>query len=168
MKGNTVEGDESMVFVSSPSYEEVVMEVRNVLNWIDLNDEVKLIGRYDVGGGVKSRLNIMPITSELHWKVYKDIVLESQDKSLEIFVTKTELPLVQIDLNQHATSPIHDGSMEVYVPGSSSQPPNGAKMNDRAMVTQEEEVHVDADVAHVVDDDAPFYGDAIAHVYVEA
>ncbi|KAE8819033.1 hypothetical protein D1007_03243 [Hordeum vulgare] len=134
MKGNTVEGDKSMVFDSSPTYEEVVMKVRNALNWMDPNDAVNLSGRYDVGVGVKSRLKTMPITSELHWKVYKDIVLESQDNSLEIFVTNIELPLVQIDLNRHATSPIHDGRIEVYVPNSSSQPPNEAEMNDRAMV----------------------------------
>ncbi|KAE8817658.1 hypothetical protein D1007_04769 [Hordeum vulgare] len=137
---------------------------------MDPNDEVKLIGKYGVGVRVKSRLKSMPITSKLHWKVYKDIILESQDKSLELFVTKIELLVVQLDLNRHATSLIHDGRMEVYVPNSSSQPPNEEEMNDRAMVIQKEEVHVDVDVAHVVDDDACVYGDIITHddAYAEA
>ncbi|KAE8805891.1 hypothetical protein D1007_18045 [Hordeum vulgare] len=139
MKGNIDEWEESMVFDSSPTYEEVVMTVRNVLNWIDPNDKVKLNRRYDVGVGVKSRLKSMPIASELHWKAYKDKVVESQDKSLELlYATKIELPVLQIDLNRHATSLIHDGRVEVYVPNSSSQPPNEAEMNDRAMVTGKE------------------------------
>ena len=62
MKSNADEGEESMVFDSSPTYEEVVVKVRSVLNWIDPNIDVKLIGRYDVGVGVKSRLKSMPIT----------------------------------------------------------------------------------------------------------
>ncbi|KAE8806010.1 hypothetical protein D1007_17793 [Hordeum vulgare] len=126
--------------------------------------------RYDVGVGMKPRFKSMPITSELHWKVYKDKVVESQEKSLELFATKILLPMLQIDLNRHDTSPKHDGRVEVYVPNSSSRPPNEAEMNDRAMVIQEEEVHVDADAAHVVDDDAHVYDDAIAHVdaYVKA
>ncbi|KAE8780951.1 Nucleoside diphosphate kinase 4, chloroplastic [Hordeum vulgare] len=123
MKGDADEGEESMVYDSSPTYEEVVMKVRSVLNWIDPNDEVKLIGRYEV-----------------------------------------ELRVLQIDLNRHASSPIHDRRVEVYVPNSSSQTRNEAEMNDRAMVIQEEEVHVDVDAAHVDDDDAHVYDDAIDHV----
>jgi hypothetical protein len=83
--GNTDEGVEPMVYDSSPGYENVVVKVRSVLHWIDPNDEVKLIGRYEAGVGVKSRLKSMPITLELHWKVYKDKVKESQDKSLKYF-----------------------------------------------------------------------------------
>ncbi|KAE8803608.1 hypothetical protein D1007_20559 [Hordeum vulgare] len=132
--------------------------------WIGPNDEVKFIGRYGVGVGVKSRLKSMPITSELHWKVYKDKVVVSQDKLLELFATKVELPVLQIDLNRHATSPIHDGRVEVYVPNSSTQPPNEAEVNDIAMVIQEEELHVDVEAAHVHDHDGHVYNDAISHV----
>ena len=56
--------------------------------------QVKLIERYDVGLGVKSRLKSMPITSQMHWNVYKDKVEESQDKSLELFDRKVEVPRV--------------------------------------------------------------------------
>lgn len=56
---------------------------------------------------------------------------------------------MKIDLNRHASSPIHDTRVEVYVPNSSSQPPNEADMNVGAMVIHEEEVHVGAETGHV-------------------
>ena len=121
MLGNDDEGEEAMVFDTSPSFDDLVVQVRSVLHWNDPNAEVKLIGRYDVGLGVKSRLKSMPITSQLHWNVYKDKVDASQDKSLEIFATKVDPPSLQIDLNRNVFSPIHDASAEVYVPNSSSQ-----------------------------------------------
>ena len=36
------------VFDTSPSYDDVVVQVRSILHWINPSDEVKLIGRYDV------------------------------------------------------------------------------------------------------------------------
>ena len=100
MLGNDDEGEEAMVFDTSPSFDDLVVKVRSVLHWNDPNAEVKLIGRYDVGLGVKSRLKSMPITSQLHWNVYKEKVDASQDKSLEIFATKVDPPPpLQIDLN---------------------------------------------------------------------
>lgn len=134
MNGNADEGEEPMVFDTSPSYEDVVVKVRSVLHWIDPIDEVKLIGRYDVGVGVKSRLKSMPITSQLHWNVYKDKVEGSQDKSLELFATKVEVPQVQIDLNRIVSSPIHDVSVDVIVPNSSSQPPSSQPNEGRSMI----------------------------------
>src|SRR3989337_1225723 len=122
MNGNDNEGEEAMVFDTSPSFDDLVVEVRNVLHWNDPNAEVNLIGRYDVGLGLKSRLKSMPITSQLHWNVYKDTVDGSQDKSLEIFATKVDHRPLHIDLNRNASSPIHDGSSEVYVSNCSSPP----------------------------------------------
>ena len=60
------DNEEVVVFDTSPSYDEVVIKVRDKLNWMDPNDKVELIGRYDVGVGTKSRLKNMPIISELH------------------------------------------------------------------------------------------------------
>src|SRR3989337_552851 len=158
MDGNADEGEEAMVFDTSPSYDDIVMKVRSILNWINPSDGVKLIGRYDVGVGVKSRLKSMPITSQLHWNVYKDKVEGSQDKSLELFATKVEVPQLQLNLNRNVSSPIHDGRVEVCVTDSSSQPPssqpNEAEMNAIAIVIQDQEIHA---IAHVDDD-------AIAHV----
>ena len=51
MNGNDDEGEEHMVFEYSPTYEDVVVKVRSVLHWMDPNDEIKLIRRYDVGVG---------------------------------------------------------------------------------------------------------------------
>ena len=105
LSNNADTGEEPMVFDTSPSYEEVVAKVRHVLKWMDPNDDVKLIGRYDVGVGAKSRLKSMPVTSDLHWDVYKEKVSQSEDKSLELFATKVEPPRFTIDLNQHVSSP---------------------------------------------------------------
>ena len=154
---NADPGEKTMVFDTIPSYEEVVAKVRHVLEWMDPNDDVKLIGRYDVGVGVKSRLKSMPITSDLHWDVYKDKVEGSQDKSLELFATKVEILQLELDLNRNASSPIHDGSGEVYVHNSSSQPPssqpNEEDINDRAIVVRDEATaHVDED--DIAQDDA--------------
>lgn len=38
-----------LTFRTSPSYEEVVEEIRIVLNGMDPSDQVELLGRYDVG-----------------------------------------------------------------------------------------------------------------------
>jgi hypothetical protein len=46
--------EEVMVFVTSPTYVEVVAGVREVLKWMDLRDMVELEGRYDVGSGHKT------------------------------------------------------------------------------------------------------------------
>ncbi|KAE8813561.1 hypothetical protein D1007_09263 [Hordeum vulgare] len=144
MKGNADEREESMVFVSSPTYEDLVVKVRSVLNCIDPNVDVKLIGR--------------------------NRVVESQDKSFELFATKVEPPLLQIDLNQLASSAIHDARVAVYVPRSSCQPPNKAEMNDRAMLIHEEKVNVRANNAHVDHVDAHVHDDDIAlvDIYDEA
>lgn len=133
LSNNEDKGEEPMVFETSPSYEEVVEKVRHVLEWMDPNDGVKLIGRYDVGVGAKSRLKSMPITSDLHWEVYKEKVAQSEDKSLELFATKIQPPRFTIDLNRHVSPPTHDmtestsvplveNRVVVYAPNASRQP----------------------------------------------
>ena len=63
MLGNDDEDEEAMV---CPSFDDLIVKVRSVLHWNDPNVKVKLIGRYDVGLGLKSRLKSMPITFQLH------------------------------------------------------------------------------------------------------
>ena len=82
MNGNADEGEEAMVFDTSPSYEDVVLKVRSVLHCINPIGEVKLIGRYDVEVGGKSRLKSMPITSQLHWDVYKENLRDHKSSHL--------------------------------------------------------------------------------------
>ncbi|KAE8821686.1 hypothetical protein D1007_00092 [Hordeum vulgare] len=50
----------------------------------------------------------MPITSSLHWDVYKEQVEKSDDKSIELFATKVEPPWAKIDLNMLVSSPMTD------------------------------------------------------------
>ena len=116
LSNNADTGEEPLVFDTSPSYEDVVAKVRQVLKWMDTNVDVKLIGRYDVGVGAKSRLKSMPITSDLHWDVYKEKVSQSEDKSLELFATKVESPRFTFDLNRHVSSPMDDMSERTMVP----------------------------------------------------
>ncbi|KAE8792402.1 hypothetical protein D1007_33008 [Hordeum vulgare] len=102
----------------------------------------------------------MPITSQLHWDVYKEKVDASQDNSLEIFSIKVDAPPLQIDLNRKVISPIHDVSAEVYVPNSASQPPSSQPpikedINARAIVLRYDAIsHVQEDDSGHVDDDA--------------
>ena len=101
MKPEIVDDEEEVLtFGASPSYEEVVQQIRMVLNWMDPSDQVELIGRYDVGSGQKSLMKKMPIKSDLQWGAYKEIVASSEVKSLEIFATKVKGSLFHVDLNR--------------------------------------------------------------------
>ena len=134
-KGDAEYGDPKkkpvvMVFPTSPSLEEVLVELRRRLNWMEESDGVDLIGRYNVGYGQHIRWKIMPLDSEFHWEAYKESVLASQDKSFELFATKVVRARLHIDLNRcassydvrspvrdstHVTPDVHDTTM--------SQPP---------------------------------------------
>ncbi|KAE8767288.1 hypothetical protein D1007_61380 [Hordeum vulgare] len=97
----------------------------------------------------------MPITSELHWDVYKEKVDASQYNSLEIFSIKVDARPVQINWNCNVFSPIHDVSAEVYVPTFSIQPPIKEYINARAIVLRDDAIpHVQEDASGLVDDDA--------------
>ncbi|KAE8800756.1 hypothetical protein D1007_23760 [Hordeum vulgare] len=106
LSNNVDTGEETIVFGISPSYDEVVAEVRHILEWMDPNDVVKLIVRYDVGVGVKSRLKSMSVTSDLHWDVYMEKVAQTEDKLLELFATKVGPPRFAIDLDRRVSYPI--------------------------------------------------------------
>lgn len=136
-KGDAEYGDPKnkevvMVFPTSPSLEEVVVELRRRLNWMEESDGVDLIGRYNVGFGQHIRWKTMPLVSEFHWEAYKESVLASQDKSFELFATNKVGARLHVDLNRHASScdvssPVRDHSYvnpeaDVYVT-TMSQPP---------------------------------------------
>ena len=91
-----------MVFVTTPTYVEVVKRVRMDLKWMDPSDDIELVGRYNSGRGHHNRLKIMPVNSELNWSAYKEMVAESEDRSLELFATRKIGPRLNIDLNWHA------------------------------------------------------------------
>ncbi|KAE8815107.1 hypothetical protein D1007_07619 [Hordeum vulgare] len=57
----------------------------------------------------------MPITSDLHWDVYKEQVDKSDDKSTELFATKVEPPRAEIDLNRLVSSPMTERTSVPFV-----------------------------------------------------
>ena len=77
-----------LVFDRSPTYAEVLQQIRVDLNWMDPSDVVELEGRHNVGFGMHNRWKTMRISSEQRWFAYKEVVAESQDKALELFATK--------------------------------------------------------------------------------
>ncbi|KAE8773664.1 hypothetical protein D1007_54067 [Hordeum vulgare] len=93
--------EEELIFLESPTYEEVVEETRIRLKWVDPSGQVELLGRYDVGSAHKCRMKTMCIKSNLHWVAYKEVVASSVFKSLEVFASKeVKAPLFHVDLNQ--------------------------------------------------------------------
>ncbi|KAK1662188.1 hypothetical protein QYE76_050347 [Lolium multiflorum] len=92
-----------LVFDLSPSFAEVVAQVRVELNWNEPNDGVELEGRHNVGFGMHTRWKTMRINSEQRWSVYKETVAESQDKALELFATKTVDARIELDLNRRSS-----------------------------------------------------------------
>jgi hypothetical protein len=109
LKGNIEPDPEEvdLVFDLSPSFAEVVAQVRVELNWNEPNDGVELEGRHNVGFGMHTRWKTMRINSEQRWSVYKETVAESQDKALELFATKTVDARIELDLNR-PSSPVRE------------------------------------------------------------
>ncbi|KAE8816611.1 hypothetical protein D1007_05955 [Hordeum vulgare] len=93
--------EEELIFLESPTYEEVMEETRIRLKWVDPSDQVELLGRYDVEWAQKCRMKTMRIKSNLHWVTCKEVVASSVVKSLEVFASKVvRAPLLHVDLNQ--------------------------------------------------------------------
>ncbi|KAK1696804.1 hypothetical protein QYE76_013501 [Lolium multiflorum] len=111
LKGNIEPDPEEvdLVFDLSPSFAEVVAQVRVELNWNEPNDGVELEGRHNVGFGMHTRWKTMRINSEQRWSVYKETVAGSQDKALELFATKTVDACIELDLNR-PSSPVRERS----------------------------------------------------------
>ena len=102
LKGN-IEPDPDeldMLFDSSPSYAELLQQVRKDLNWMDPSDIVELEGRHNVGYGMHIRWKTMRINSEQRWVAYKETVADSLDKALELFATKKVDSNLHLDLNR--------------------------------------------------------------------
>ncbi|KAE8790707.1 hypothetical protein D1007_34912 [Hordeum vulgare] len=57
----------------------------------------------------------MPITSDLHWDVYKEQAEKSYDKSIELFATKVEPPWAEIDLNRLVSSSMTERTSVPFV-----------------------------------------------------
>ena len=105
LKGN-IEPDPDeldIVFERSPTYAEVLEQVRIELKRLDPCDVVELEGRHNMGFGVHIRWKTMRIISEARWLAYKEVVAESLDKALELFATKKVDSSLPLDLNRRAS-----------------------------------------------------------------
>ncbi|KAE8809123.1 hypothetical protein D1007_14301 [Hordeum vulgare] len=69
--------EQELIFLESPTYEEIVEETQIRLKWVDPSDQVELLGRNDVGSAHKCRMKTMCIKSNLHWVTYKEVVASS-------------------------------------------------------------------------------------------
>jgi hypothetical protein len=54
----------------------------------------------------------MPVDSELNWNAYKEIVVTSQDKSLELFATRKVGARMNIDLNRPSSPYVGDEAIK--------------------------------------------------------
>jgi hypothetical protein len=105
LKGN-IEPDPDeldLLFERTPTYAEVLEQVRIELNWMYPSDIVELECRHNAGFGMHFYWKIMHINSEQRWGAYKEVVVESLDKALELFATKKVDASLHLDLNQSAS-----------------------------------------------------------------
>ena len=77
-----------LFFPHSPSLCEVVAKVEMALGWSGVG--VSLEGRYDAGGS-RSYTQMIPIQDNEGWELYKELVDNSEIKSLVIFVEKADI-----------------------------------------------------------------------------
>ena len=114
-----------LLFPHGPSLYEVVAKVETALGWSGFG--VRLEGRYDAGGS-RSYTQMIPIQDNEGWELYKELVDNSEIKSLVIFVVKVDITGrsrlgVIMDLNKHpsAVETIYDDPAEHDA--GPSQPP---------------------------------------------
>ncbi|KAE8768625.1 hypothetical protein D1007_59878 [Hordeum vulgare] len=113
----------------------------------------------------------MPVTSDLHWDVYKEKVDKSEEKSIELFATKVEPPRAEIDLNRLVSSPMtertsvpfveqrimidasnaysqpptsKESEVELHAPNAYS-PPQTSQANEVDVIASEEVIRKDGD-----------------------
>ncbi|KAE8797907.1 hypothetical protein D1007_26921 [Hordeum vulgare] len=98
-----------MLFESSPSYGDVLEQVRKNLNWMDPSDVVEFEGRHNVGFGMHTRWKTMRVNSDQRSVAYKETVAESLDKALELFASKKVESSLHLDLNRNP-SPLVDST----------------------------------------------------------
>jgi hypothetical protein len=105
LKGNIEPdpGELDLVFERTPTYAEVLEQVRIELNWMNPSDVVELKGRHNARFGMHFRWKIMRINSKQRWGAYKEVVAESLDKALELFATKKVDGTLHLELNRSAS-----------------------------------------------------------------
>ena len=81
---------EVVFFPQSPSLCEVVVKVQEVLGWSEPSVALRLQGRYDAGGS-RSYTQMIPIKGNDEWELYKELVDNSEIKSLVIVAVKVDV-----------------------------------------------------------------------------
>uniref|UniRef100_A0ACD5THE4 Uncharacterized protein n=1 Tax=Avena sativa TaxID=4498 RepID=A0ACD5THE4_AVESA len=127
-----------LVFEHTPTYAEVLEQLRIELKWMDPKDDIELEGRHNVGLGMHVRWKTMRIFSEARWLAYKEVVAESLDKALELFATKKVGSSLSLNLNRMA-SPLRTMSPPPVDQELSREPPftqtlsTGSRHQDEVM-----------------------------------
>ena len=92
-----------LFFPHSPTLRELVVKIETVLGW--LGTDVGLQGRYDAGG-CRSYTQMIPIRDNEGWELYKELVDNSEVKSIVVVAVKVDITGrtgVLLDLNKHPT-----------------------------------------------------------------
>ena len=96
-----------LVFRESPAFRTLVTRIRSTLGWDERGLIVGMDGRYDAGLGSKTHVLLMPILCNDDWDTYKEIVLASEVRLLEVVVERT---IVDDDMGKNID--VVNGTME--------------------------------------------------------
>ena len=77
-----------LLFRESPDFRTLLSRIKSTFGWDEPGVVVGLQGRYDAGVGCKVHACLVPILSDDDWDTYKDLVLASQVRSLEVAVER--------------------------------------------------------------------------------
>ncbi|KAL6851636.1 hypothetical protein ACP4OV_020200 [Aristida adscensionis] len=113
--------DEVLFFPSRfPTMAELIDRVKDRLGWTAESVVVKVEGRIDVGSSNGPRIQMMAgIGYESEWETYKEVVMASEVRVLDIVVRKEEMDSVPIPFDLH-DSPITDYNFDFTMPTQQS------------------------------------------------
>ena len=112
-----------LFFPHSPTLRELVVKIETALGW--LGTAVGLQGRYDAGG-CRSYTQMIPIRDNEGWELYKELIENSQIKSIVVVAVKVDInsrTVVLPDLNKHPTVVKENNDDRSEHDSGPSQPP---------------------------------------------
>ena len=77
-----------LFFPHSPTLRELVVKIETALGWLGIG--VGLEGRYDAGG-CRSYTQMIPIRDNEGWELYKELVDNSEIKSIVVVAVKVDI-----------------------------------------------------------------------------
>lgn len=91
-------------FKEAPSFESIEDRVRRMMGWMDANFKVQFSGRYDAGMSYRSYAQLIPISTQEEWEIYRQLVEDSSVRSLVILAeTPDGEPRANIDLDLNSS-----------------------------------------------------------------